>query len=219
MLWSTEGQLLVRLLPLAAGAAISPMLLVFQLLTLSTPRRGLRHSLAFLAGCTLVVMLWLVCAGWISGLLPRMAPGPDPIAAALDALFGLLLLSAGTWLLQQPPGLPRHGERAGLLGPWLAGVAAMGANLTSLVLFLPAIQDISRSGVSGLGWWTLALATAALTLLPAWLPPALVLTAGERGRRGLERLAGWVMPRQRGINAAVVFLLALLLLCRAIWRL
>lgn len=219
MPWSADGHLLARLLPLALGAAISPMLLVFQLLTLSTPRRGLSRSLAFLAGCTVVVMLWLGCAGWIAGLLPRLGPGPDPIAAAFDALFALLLLSAGGWLLLQPPAVPHHSDTPGLLGPWLAGLTAMGCNLTSLVLFLPAIQDISRSGLRGPAWWILALITAALTLLPAWLPPALVLTAGQRGRRGLDRLAAWVMPRQRSINAAVALSLALLLFCRAIWRL
>ncbi|MFM7550146.1 MAG: GAP family protein [Cyanobacteriota bacterium] len=219
MLWSADGHLLARLLPLALGAAVSPMLLVFQLLTLSSPRRGLSRSLAFLAGCTLVVLLWLGCAGWIASLLPRPGPGPDPIAAAFDALFALLLLSAGGWLLLQPPRPPQRSDTPGLLGPWLTGLTAMGCNLTSLVLFLPAIQDISRSGLRGLAWWVVALFTAVLTLLPAWLPPALVLLAGQRGRRTLEALAGWVMPRQRGINACVVFGLALLLLSRAIWRL
>jgi len=219
MPWSADAHLLARLLPLALGAAVSPMLLVFQLLTLSTPRRGLIHSLAFLAGCTLVVLVWLGCAGWIGGLLPRLSPGPDPIAAATDALFALLLFSAGGGLLLRPPAVPRQHDTPGLLGPWLAGLTAMGCNLTSLVLFLPAIQDISRSGLRGPAWWVPALITAAITLLPAWLPPALVLTAGQRGRRGLERLAAWVMPHQRSINAAVAFALALLMLCRAIWRL
>ena len=219
MLWSLEGPLLTRVLPLALGAAVSPMVLVFQLLTLSTPRRGLSRSLAFLAGCTLVVLLWLGCAGWIASLLPRLAPGPDPIAAAFDALFALLLASAAGWMLLQPPSLPRHSDTPGLLGPWLAGLAAMGCNLTSLVLFLPAVQDISRAELGGVGWWSLSLVTAALTLLPAWLPPAVVLSAGERGRRQLEHLAACVMPRQRGLNATVAFGLALLLLCRAIWRL
>ena len=216
MPWSAETQLLARLLPLALGSAVSPMLLVFQLLTLSSPQRGLGRSLAFLAGCALVVLVWLGCAGWIAALLPHRPLGPDPIGAAFDVVFALLLLSAGGWMLQQPPAPHRADLRPGLVGPWLTGAAVMAGNLTSLILFLPAIQDISRASLSADLWWSLALAMVAFTLLPAWLPPALVVAAGARGQRTLERLAGWVVPRQRSINAAVVFALALLLLGRAI---
>jgi hypothetical protein len=57
-----------------------------------------------------------------------------------------------------------------------------------------------------------------LTLLPAWLPPALVLVLGARGRAVLVRLSSWVVPRQRGINASVCFVLALVLALRALAR-
>jgi len=62
--------LLVRVLPLAIGVAVSPIVLVVQLLNLSSPHRALARSAAFLLGCTLVVLLWLLCAGWIASLLP-----------------------------------------------------------------------------------------------------------------------------------------------------
>jgi hypothetical protein len=58
-----EWSLLSRLLPLAIGAAVSPMVLVVQLLNLSSPRPALFRSFVFLLGCALVVLSWLLCAG------------------------------------------------------------------------------------------------------------------------------------------------------------
>lgn len=207
--------LLARVLPLAIGAAVSPVVLVFQLLNLSSPHRALARSAAFLLGCTLVVLLWLLCAGWIASLLPISQRGPDPIAAALDATFALLLCALGQRILQQPRPLEPRPAPAGVLAPALNGLALMGCNLSSLVLFLPAVQDISRAPLAGTAWWGATLLVAVITLLPAWLPPLLALLLGRRGRTALARLSCWVVPRQRGINASVCFVLALLLALRA----
>ncbi len=57
MPWPAELPLLTRVLPLAIGAAVSPVVLVVQLLNLSSPRRPLARSGAFLLGSTLVVLL------------------------------------------------------------------------------------------------------------------------------------------------------------------
>ena len=215
MLSPAELELYGRLLPLAIGAAISPMVLLFQLINLSSPRRALARSAAFLLGCAVVVLLWLLCAGWIASLLPPSQRGPDPIAAAFDGLFALLLCALGQRILQQPrPDVPKP-ARPGLMAPALSGLALMGCNLSSLVLFLPAIQDITRAALQGTAWWCAALLVLLLTLLPAWFPPLFVLLLGARGRTGLARLSCWVVPRQRGINASVCFVLALLLALRA----
>ena len=114
--------LFTRLLPLAIGAAVSPMVLVFQLLNLSSPRRGLARSGAFLLGCMLVVTLWLLCAGWIAALLPPAVTGPDPFAAAFDALFALLLLALGVRILTQAPPATPQLARHGLWTPALGGL-------------------------------------------------------------------------------------------------
>ena len=210
--------LVTRLLPLAIGAAVSPMVLVFQLLNLSGSRQALARSGAFLLGCTLVVILWLLCAGWIAALLPPANAGPDPIAAAFDAVFALLLVALGVRILTQTPPATPQPARHGLWTPALGGLVLMACNITSLVLFLPAIQDITRAGLQGPAWWLAALALAVITLVPAWLPPALVLLLGARGHQLLQRLSAWVMPRQRVINAGVTLLLAVVLGWRAILK-
>ena len=218
MPWSLDLTLFARVLPLAIGAALSPMVLVFQLLNLSSPRRALARSGVFLLGCTLVVLLWLLCAGWIASLLPVAQRGPDPIAAALDAMFALLLSALGLRILQQPRPLEPRPAPAGLMAPALSGLALMGCNLSSLALFLPAVQDITRAPLEGTAWWNASLLLSLVTLSPAWLPPLVVLVLGARGQSGLARLSSWVVPRQRGINASVCFVLAFVLALRALAR-
>jgi len=218
MPWSAELTLLTRVLPLAIGAAVSPVVLMVQLLNLSSPRRALARSGAFLLGCTLVVLLWLLCAGWIASLLPLAQRGPDPIAAAFDAMFALVLSALGQRILQQPRPVEPRPAPAGVMAPALSGLALMGCNLSSLVLFLPAVQDITRTPLVGPAWWAAALLLVLFTLMPAWLPPLLVIVLGARGRAVLARLSTWVVPRQRGINASVCFVLALVLALRALAR-
>lgn len=218
---SPEPVLLGRLLPLALGAAVSPLLLVLQLLNLSAPAQPLRRSGAFLLGCTLVMALWLLGAAWMAALLAAVASAPVQLDAALDALFGLLLLAAAAWMLQsQPPSVsrsaqPRAGAEGGLGAAFASGLAAMGCNLTSLVLVLRAMQTIVLTLPPSLERGSLSALLALTTLLPAWSPPLVVLISGEPGRRWLQRLARWVQPRQRAINGAVALVLALLLLGRA----
>ena len=218
MPWPAELPLLTRVLPLAIGAAVSPVVLVVQLLNLSSPRRPLARSGAFLLGSTLVVLLWLLCAGWIASLLPVAQRGPDPIAAAFDAMFALVLSALGQRILQQPHPVEPRPAPAGVMAPALSGLALMGCNLSSLVLFLPAVQDITRAPLTGTAWWAAGSSLVLITLLPAWLPPLLVLVLGARVRAVLARLSSWVVPRQRGINASVCFVLALVLALRALAR-
>jgi hypothetical protein len=50
------GELLGKVLPLALGAAISPVVITLQVLTLAANRYPLRRTWAIAAGCTLVTV-------------------------------------------------------------------------------------------------------------------------------------------------------------------
>jgi hypothetical protein len=226
----SEATLWQRLLPLALGAAISPVLLLGQLAQLCRPgslAQGLRRGGAYLLGALLVVLGWGAAGGWIASRLPpRLAEGPDPPAAMVQLLLGLILVSLALrivilpwgeparpamqqgWLATDappqatPPGRSPWAEAA-LLAPLLQGLGLMAVNLSSLLLFLSAAQDVGRSGqpaaVTLLAWLVLD----GFTLLPVWLPPALLLLSGQRGRRQLDRLGGWVAVHRPAIEAAV----------------
>jgi hypothetical protein len=238
----SETTLWQRLLPLALGAAISPVLFLAQLAQLcrpGAPSARLRSSGAFLLGALLVVLAWGAAGGWIASRLPpHRAEGPDPAAAVVQLLLGLILASLALRIVilsprgdhareplrqgrlapdvQLPgtsPGRTRRGPAA-LLAPLLQGLGLMAINVSSLLLFLTATQDVGRSGQPAamklLAWVVLD----ACTLLPVWLPPALLLFSGIRGPVLLEALGTWVETHRRGIEAVVTAGFATFL----IWR-
>ena len=237
----SEATLWQRLLPLALGASISPLLLLGQLAQLCRPGAladGLRRSGAYLLGALLVVLGWGAAGGWIASRLPpRLAEGADPVAAVVQLLLGLILASLALRILTLPRGphtmdmeregglgtdmaawgtppgrAPRPGSA--LLAPLLQGLALMAVNLSSLLLFLSAAQDVGRAaqpaGVRVMAWLVLD----GFTLLPVWLPPALLLLSGKRGEQRLNRLGGWVAAHRHTIEAGVTAAFAAFL----IWR-
>ena len=208
--------LVLQVLPLALGAAVSPLVLILQLMLMARPGARLAASWAFVAGNLLVVLVWAGVGRSLGHHLPPHAGGADPLAAHVEVMLALVLLSLALRAMRTPlAAVPREPERPPgrhpLLGAFGLGLGSMGANVTSLVLFLPAAQELARAGLPpGAEACALALLVV-ITLVPAWMPPALVLAAGCRGRAVLLQLSRLVADHRRGINAAVALFFALLL--------
>jgi hypothetical protein len=212
----TFSQLLLQELPLAAGAAVSPLVLILQLMLMARPGARLSRSWAYVAGNLLVLLVWTWLGRSLGHLLPARQPGSDPTAAYLEIVLALVLVSLALRSMRTPlaavPQEPAHPPgRHPLLGAFGLGLGSMGANVTSFVLFLPAAQNVGRAALPPeLEAFALALLVV-ITLLPAWLPPALVIATGANGRALLQRLDGFAVRHRRGINAAVALFFALLL--------
>ncbi|QPN60203.1 GAP family protein [Synechococcus sp. CBW1002] len=201
--------LLVEILPLAVGAAVSPLVLILQVMLLGRSTQGLGPSWGFAVGATLVVAGWTLAGLLLGHALPPRTPGPDPVAAVVHLVLALLLLTLG--LAIQQGRLVHSSEAAGQPAPTsfsrglLIGTGSMATNLTSLVLFLPALQDLARAQPPLPTEVLLVSLMALITLLPALAPPALVWLWGARGRRALDRMAPWMAQRQRQIQAVLCF--------------
>jgi len=225
----SDATLWQRLLPQALGAAVSPLLLLGQLAQLigsDTLRLQLRRSAAYLLGASLVVVIWSWIGGWIANRLPQNQGGPDPVAAVVQLMLGLALACMslrilvrnenGSLAVEATDTAEAKPASLGLKRALLSGTSLMAVNLTSLVLFLPASQDIGRSGlpwpVRLSAWLVLDL----LTLLPVWFPPLLLLLSGTAGHRLLCSLGSWVQLHRRSIDGAVAAGFAALLLARGL---
>ncbi|MCP9850878.1 GAP family protein [Cyanobium sp. Morenito 9A2] len=215
----------LEVLPLALGAAVSPLVLLGQLFNLSQPGAGLRRGWSFAAGSAVVVTIWLGLGLLVAGVLPPRHAGPDPVSAAVRLMLALVLVALGVWILNRSasPGGPSTGP---VVPPtaktpstsghppgraFLLGLGTMAANLTSLVLVLPASEDLARSGLPRGLQAPLVLAVGLITLLPALAPPMAVTLAGAPGRLALKQLGDWTKAHQRSINATLCFLFALVL--------
>jgi len=192
-------------LPLALGAAVSPLLLVGQMRTLTAPGSGVKQSWAYAAGSVLVVGGWALVGLGSGGSLPdRPAAGADPVSAGLHLVLAAVLLAIGFRSLHRDGATePPAPAGASLARCFAMGVALMAGNLTSLVLYLPAVQDLARSGLAAM-----VLLVSLITLAPSLLPPVLLLLTGAWGRARLGQLCGWTLVHQGQINAGLCFVFA-----------
>lgn len=199
-------------LPLALGAAVSPLLLVGQLRTLTTPGSGVKQSWAYAAGNAVVVAGWAAVGLGSGGSLPdRPAAGADPVSAGIHLVLAAVLLAIGFRSLHRDGGTVSAAPApagASLARSFTLGVALMAGNLTSLVLYLPALQDLARSGLAAGPLASLVVLVSLITLAPSLLPPVVLVLTGAWGRARLQRLCHWTLAHQGQINAGLCFVFA-----------
>lgn len=213
-----------EVLPLALGAAVSPLLLIGEVLCLSAPSAGLRRGWLFAGGNGLVVAIWLAIGLAMGQALPDRQRGSDPISACLHLAMGLVLLTVAVQLRLHPASAaapPRPRPEAGhpLRRSFALGVVMMAQNLSTLALFFPAVTAVARAGqgpaasAADLGLLCL------ITLSPSLLPALLATFGGERARRALDRGYRWLQPRQRAVAIVMLLVLGSALLLSGVSRL
>lgn len=212
--------LLAPVLPLALGAAISPTLIALQLLVLSGSTKRLARAWALAAGSAVVLAAFSVLGVTILNRLHPAHEGHHSLRGAL-VMFGaagLLALLALWSLLSRPTPAEHHQDRtAGRFEtastPWFVGVGAVGmlVNFSTLVLFLPALHEITRSTVATLGRFVVFAILFVITLLPVLVPVSLVSVLGERADPVLEAAHEFVARNSRRIGIAIEVIFAVYL--------
>jgi threonine/homoserine/homoserine lactone efflux protein len=193
------GELLAEIVPLAAAAAISPVVFLVQLTTLTGPRPIARGA-ALLAGAA-VVLIVLSTIGVLLGSTSFSTN--DTLKATLNIVLGALLIAVGLRALLKPP-KPKSTEpdaKPTSVGrSFVSGAAAMGSNVTSFALYIPALALIAGSdlplGQRGLA----ALVILLITLAVAWVPLLLAATVPAASSRLLPALGNWMTANDRWIQ-------------------
>jgi hypothetical protein len=219
------SEVLRSVLPLAVGAAVSPVILLLQMVVLTDGEARARRAWAVAAGAATSLIAWGV-AGWLLiDRLPTPRRGPDATAAAVDLVLALVLVALGLRALTQrhdpaPTPSPGTSRRASSVGvAYGLGVAAMAGNVTTIVLFLPAVRDIARADLAVADTAVALAVLLAITLAPALLPVLAVSIGGAAGRRALDRLGAFTSAHHATIAAVVSFGFALYLGLKGLRRL
>ena len=219
------GALLVRVLPLAIGAACSPTTLIANLLVLSLPEHHRARSLMFVLGNVVVLAAFTTIV--FVGLIPTVRlgpPGSDPTEAVIDlAAAALLALLAVREIRHHPdPAKPKKTRRLpdGPLPEFFGfGVVMMVTNFSTLVIYFPAAKDISLSTV-GLGGQVVATVLLfTITTTMVWVPTAFELVSPTTAMRMLGRLKDVVTSHQRLLTIGVLVLYAGYLAVRGVLKL
>lgn len=209
------GELLAQVIPLALGAAISPVVLLLMVATL-TGERSVARGVAVAVGAAvpLVVLGAVVLA---AGAAVSLDASPT-LARDLDFVFGAVLLALGARALLRGPS-PVKTKSHAPTGPrrsLVLGAAAMSTNVTTLALYVPAMKLISESDVD---FANKALATAlvlVITLATVLMPLAILALAPRASARLLGALGNWMQSHHRAITVAVCFGFGIFLLIRGL---
>lgn len=196
------SSLLAEVIPLALAAAISPVVFLLQLNTLTGPR-PLSRGAALTAGAAIV----LIIGSTLGVLLGGTGFSDRPtLQAAINIGFGVLLILVGLRALLRPP-KPKQAEpdeKPTSLGrSFLAGMGGMASNVTTFALYIPALALIAGSnlplGQRGLA----ALIILLITLMVAWVPLLIAAVVPGATTRLLPALGGWMTRNDRWIQVVL----------------
>ena len=207
------GQLLAETLPLALGAAVSPIVLAITIAMLTGTGRTAR-ALAFLAGESIPLLAFAgIILAFGASVYFQASPGT---MAAIDLTFGAILLLVGLRALRREiaeRGAPAdpgdlaelHEQHAGVAPgrAFAIGLGSMTTNFTSLILYLPAMKTVAASALPLPDRLVVAVLVIGVVLSTVWLPLVLSMAAPDTADRVLSRAAAAFHSNKRKVTIAL----------------
>ena len=200
------SQLLREVVPLALGAAVSPLVFAVQLATLTGARRLARGSMvAAGAAAPLIVVAVLMLAFGRAINLPKLSPAT---LGTTDIVFGVVLLVLGLRALLRDPvtakeKAPKKPRGTGLGASFGAGAGMMLGNFTTLALFIPAMKLVSESGLGAPEVAAATLLVLVITLIPALVPLGLTAAMPRTSGQVLTAVGDWLGGHKRWITVVL----------------
>jgi hypothetical protein len=200
--------LLTRIVPIALGAAISPVVLIVNVLLLSGRTRPVARGAAYAIGCAIVIVAFGIAGVTI---IAGVATAPRTVAAIIHLAVGT---ASGAFAVRALIRGPQPAPKKEDVAPeherdkpaWefvLAGLGAMGVNMTTLVLYLSLDAEIVRAQLSTVED-AIALAIAdVIILLPVWVPLLLTVVAPRVAHRVFGPLNDFLVRHKYAIEVLV----------------
>lgn len=217
--------LLAKVLPLAAGAAVSPTVFAAVVLVLSGTVRPLARAGGLAAGAAAPLVV-LAAAGLIGF---RHAGSGDRlrISPVVDLVFGvvLLLLAVRAWRRPAGGGAGGDGHPSRLLSAGPAVCALLGAglmltNFSTLALFVPLVKEVAIAGSVGLAAQLAVLAASlVIALVTVWLPPLVYALSPERSGALLGTVSAATRRHSRAVGVGICLVFGVYLCVKAALRL
>ena len=211
-----ELELLLRVIPLAIGAAFTPSLFGLQLVAAASPN-WIRRTVGTAVGSGLAFAIALVVLYLGFASLPLHSDQKSAFDGVIWLLVGIALGATAMWMFLPHPELAAKMEKrltSGLdkANTWTFFGVAFALSIkdvTSFALLLPAMHDIAAADV---GWW-FKLPTAgivyAIAMCGVLIPPLWRLIRGAHAEKTLNRMFHYTMAHQFTILGVVAVFFAL----------
>lgn len=231
--------LVLSLLPLSLGIVMSP-LAIMALVAVLLSRRARVNGVMFFVGWVLGVAVGLIASFLLLGLFELHERQAPPLwVPVLRLLVGIGLLLGAVWIYRRGGARKRAMAQASTPAEVTAAAPQLPGWLKSVETFTPARSlilgfgifllnpvDLSCAVLAALDVRLAALDTATSVLvlvvfgvigvLPIGIPVALVLVKGESATPTLTRIRTWIAGHTNALNAALVLVIAVLQLQKAI---
>jgi hypothetical protein len=207
-------ELLAKVVPLALGAAVSPMVLTVQIFILAGKTKPLIRAWVFTVGGALTLVAYSLLGATIlkGGGAERHSVSTAIIRLVAAALLLLLAVRAARAKATSSQRLFDRLDSASTISFLVVGVLTMIANFSTLVLFLPAIHEILRASVSDADKLLTYVVLLSITMIPALVPVLIATLLGSKADSILGDLNRFVTKYAKQINVGICLLFAVLLL-------
>jgi hypothetical protein len=204
-------------IPLALGAAVSPLVLVGAVAVMTGPG-PLRHGCEFAAGVS-VPLIAATAACLLLGSAISLPEASDETKGWIDIGLAAALLALGLFTLARPAKPPKQRTRPqGQSGRRFVamGAALMTTNVTTFALYIPAMKLIAQSSVSDVEQGIVVAVVLAVTMTLVLVPLAIVAAAPQASARLLGRAGDWLASHHRAVTVGLCFGFGVLLLAKGL---
>ena len=218
-------QLLAIVVPLSLGAAVSATALAVIILTLSGKVAPRARAWAETAGFVLALTAVTAVVAVFAQAIMNFSPNPT-IMAGTDVLAGVILLGLAVHTAvarkngegkERKKKAPSDKAGAALPAYFMLGVVLLVTDVTSLVLYFPALKDILQAAqakhVTVEQAWMVALIPYFAVIAPVLVPTVLGSVAPDLTDRVLKPFGAWVDGHSKVIALVIelafgIFLIA-----------
>jgi hypothetical protein len=204
-------------IPLALGAAVSPLVLVGAVAVMTGPG-PLRHGCQFAAGVS-IPLIAVTAACLLLGSAISLPEASDQTKGWIDVGLAAALLALGLRTLARPAKpAKQRGRPEGESGRRFVamGAALMTTNVTTFALYIPAVKLIAQSSVSDVEQAIAVAVVLAVTMTLVLVPLAIVAAAPQASARLLGRAGDWLASHHRAVTVGLCFGFGALLLVKGL---
>jgi len=212
--------LLAKIMPLAIGAMISPVMLTITLLVLSGKNFPKPRAFAFLIGAVLALLMMSII-GYEFGQSHQLSGGDNTssTSATIDIVLGLLLIFTGifSYFKKEEQSVPvkKNDDKPNYFR-WIIVGFALNIFNDSMLFVLAASKEIGSAGVVYLDKIILILIVSIFELLPIIFPLGLYLIFQEKAKKILTPINTFVGKYSKVIGLVIFLLFGAYVLYRGI---